>query len=95
MSISRSSTPPQRTDSSTVSRVVPGMSVTMARSYPARAFSKEDFPALGRPTMAVRTPRLRTFPRLQVESSAVSAPSACRRAAAISSGPASWMSSSG
>ena len=56
VSTSRRRTPPQRTDSSTVSRVVPGMSVTMARSYPARAFRREDLPALGRPTMAVRTP---------------------------------------
>ena len=86
VSMSRSRTPPQSTDSSTVSRVVPGMSVTMARSYPARALSSEDLPALGRPTIAVRTPDFSTCPRRQVSSSRSSRPAADRRAAAISSG---------
>ena len=56
VSISRSRVEPTMTDSSTVSRVVPGMSVTMARSKPASALSRLDFPTFGRPTMAAATP---------------------------------------
>ena len=41
---------------STVSRVVPGMSVTMARSSINRALSREDLPALGLPQMTTRRP---------------------------------------
>ena len=36
----------------TRSRVVPGVAVTMARSRSTRRLKREDFPALGRPTMA-------------------------------------------
>ena len=63
VSMRRSSTPPSRTVSSTVSRVVPGMGVTMARSYPSRALSREDLPALGAPTMAQGTPCTKYLPR--------------------------------
>ena len=51
-------TPPILMDSSMVSLVVPGMSVTMARSSWRRAFRRLDFPAFGRPTMAVLRPSL-------------------------------------
>src|SRR6185436_3689725 len=51
VSVNRSSTPSSQIESSSVSRVVPGCSVTIALSYPTSAFSRLDFPALGRPTM--------------------------------------------
>lgn len=37
---------------STMSLVVPAISVTIARSVPLSAFSRLDFPTLGRPTSA-------------------------------------------
>ena len=42
--------------SSIVSRVVPGISETIARSLSSSALSSEDLPALGGPTMATLTP---------------------------------------
>ena len=36
-----------------MSRVVPAISVTILRSSPIRALMVEDFPTLGRPTMAI------------------------------------------
>ena len=63
VSDSRSTVSPQRTDSVTTSRVVPASSVTMARSYPARLLSKEDFPTLGRPRMVTGSPSFSTLPR--------------------------------
>ena len=62
VSIKRTGTPPSTAISSTVSRVVPGTSVTIARSSESRAFSRVDFPTLGRPTMAMVNPSRRTFP---------------------------------
>ena len=59
VSMRRRVTLPSSTRSSTVSLVVPGISVTMARSYPASAFNREDLPALGRPTMAQGIPSRR------------------------------------
>ena len=53
--------------SSTVSRVVPSISVTMAFSSLNKAFSKEDFPTFGRPTMAVEIPSRKIFPCLAVD----------------------------
>ena len=40
--------------SSTGSRVVPAVSLTTTRSWPAMEFSSEDLPTLGRPTRAMR-----------------------------------------
>ena len=48
--------------SSMVSRVVPAISETMARSSFNKAFNKVDFPTLGSPTMAIGIPFLITFP---------------------------------
>ena len=62
VSVSRRRVEPTITVSSTVSRVVPGMSVTITRSQPARAFKRLDFPTLGRPTMAAETPCRRIRP---------------------------------
>ena len=54
--------------SSIVSRVVPGMGETMARSWPSNWLSRLDLPALGRPMMAARMPRRRICPSLAVRS---------------------------
>ena len=64
VSVSRRRVEPTITVSSTVSRVVPGISVTITRSQPARAFKRRDFPTLGRPTMAAETPcrKIRPWP---------------------------------
>ena len=48
--------------SSTVSLVVPGIEETIARSSFNKAFSKEDFPALGLPAIATGTPFFITRP---------------------------------
>ena len=47
---------PMFTLSSTISLVVPGISVTIAFSYFAKLLSKEDFPTFGFPTMATLIP---------------------------------------
>jgi len=46
-----------------VSRVVPGTSVTMARSEASSALKREDFPAVGFPTSTARTPWRSSRPR--------------------------------
>ena len=48
--------------SSSVSLVVPAISVTMARSSPTSTFIREDFPAFGFPTITVRIPSRIIFP---------------------------------
>ena len=55
--------PAMLTVSSMVSRVVPAMSETMARSSPKRAFRRVLLPVLTAPTMAVGMPFLMAFPR--------------------------------
>ncbi len=62
VSTRRSRTEPTSTVSSTVSRVVPGSSVTMTRWNPARAFSKLDLPTLGLPKITARTPLAQHLP---------------------------------
>ena len=54
--------PCMRICSSSVSRVVPAISVTIARSSPSSTFIKEDFPAFGFPRMTVRIPSDTTLP---------------------------------
>ncbi len=54
VSTRRSSRPCHSSDVSMASRVVPGISLTMARSSPSSWFSSDDLPTLGRPTMAMR-----------------------------------------
>ena len=56
VSESLTGTPPIIIPSSMMSRVVPGMSVTIARLRPTMAFSNDDFPALGRPAITALTP---------------------------------------
>ena len=53
VSTKRKSCAPRVTTSSTASRVVPAMGLTMARALPVRALSKVDLPTLGRPMMAI------------------------------------------
>lgn len=52
VSSSVTGTPRTATEASTMSRVVPGIAATMARSLRLHAFSRLDFPTFGRPTMA-------------------------------------------
>ena len=51
------------TRSSTESRVVPGIGVTMTRSSASNAFIRLDLPTLGFPTMAALIPSRSIFPR--------------------------------
>lgn len=62
VSMKRYVTPPMVAVSSMVSRVVPGMSLTMARSSPTRRLRMEDLPALGLPMMATGMPFLMALP---------------------------------
>ena len=50
--------PSKFTCPSTISRVVPAISVTIAFSSPIKAFNNEDLPTLGFPTIAVLIPSL-------------------------------------
>ena len=71
--------PRRFTTSSTVSRVVPAMGVTIARSLRSRALSKLDLPTLGLPIIVVRSPCRYSRPCSEPESNA----STCRRAIVI------------
>lgn len=62
VSISRNTRPLIVMVSSMVSRVVPGMSDTIALSSPVRALSRVDFPAFGLPTIATGIPFLIALP---------------------------------
>ena len=62
VSISFRGTPSKFIVSSTVSLVVPGMSVTIARSSFKMLLRREDFPTFGFPTIAVRIPSFIIFP---------------------------------
>ena len=95
VSIRMSGTPPILMDSSMVSRVVPGMSVTMARSSCKSAFNRLDFPAFGRPTIAVRRPSRMMRPSSERESSVRSDESMAESPSSISSFVRSSRSSSG
>lgn len=53
--------------SSIVSRVVPGMSLTMARSVSSNVLSSRDLPTFGRPIMATGMPSRRACPDENVE----------------------------
>ena len=50
------------TNSSMTSRVVPGISVTMALSSPSIRFIRDDLPTFGLPNMAVFRPSLKILP---------------------------------
>src|SRR5581483_7179559 len=52
VSTSTNVSPPRRSTVSIASRVVPGMSETITRSWPSRALSRPDLPTFGRPRMA-------------------------------------------
>ena len=62
MSTSSTGMPRTSAVACSVSRVVPGTSVTMARALPTSALKSVDFPALGRPTIATRQPAERSRP---------------------------------
>ncbi len=82
-----SSTPSRRTVSRKVSRVVPAMSVTMARSLPASALSSELLPAFGGPTSTACRPSRRRRPRSASSSSCARSACACARPARTWSPP--------
>lgn len=63
VSIKRTRMPLTLIVSSIVSRVVPRISLTKARSSPTKALSSVDLPALVSPTMATGIPRLSAFPK--------------------------------
>ena len=54
--------------SSNTSLVVPAISVTIARSVPTKALSKEDLPAFGFPRITVLIPSFKIFPLSEVSS---------------------------
>ena len=56
VSTSRNGNPSITACASIASRVVPGISVTIARSVPSSALKSEDLPALGRPAMTSSAP---------------------------------------
>ncbi len=58
----RNSTPWRVSSSSIVSRVVPGTSLTIARSSCSSAFSKVLLPLFGAPMMATGTPSFNALP---------------------------------
>ncbi len=62
VSVMRKGMPCRLANSSMVSRVVPGVGLTMARSKPSRRLSRLDFPALGSPQRTRRTPSRRMRP---------------------------------
>ncbi|MNR57171.1 hypothetical protein D3C85_1778960 [compost metagenome] len=62
VSINLNPIPPITNSSSIVSRVVPAMSETIARSSFNKAFNKVDLPTFGSPTIATGIPFLITFP---------------------------------
>ena len=81
VSTSVSSTPSMRTTSRNRSRVVPAISVTIARSLPASAFNSELLPAFGGPTITACSPSRSFCPRCAATPScAIVARSAARRA---------------
>ena len=63
VSTMRNGIPSKAVQCSMRSRVVPAISVTIAPSSPASAFSKLDLPTLGAPTKATVMPSARTTPR--------------------------------
>ena len=63
-----SGTPAMFRYSSSTSRVVPGTSVTIARSCLSSAFKSDDLPTFGLPTMAVAKPSRRILPQEALES---------------------------
>ena len=65
VSMKRNSMPPRMSVSSTVSRVVPWISLTIARSSPRSALSRVDLPTLGAPMIATGIPCLMALPVLK------------------------------
>ena len=67
VSARRSTTLPTRTVSSTISLVVPAISVTIERLKPESIFIRADLPTLGLPTIAVSTPSVIALPASNFE----------------------------
>ena len=80
---------------SIASRVVPGSSVTIARSTPRSALNRLDFPAFGRPAITVSAPSRSNSPSGAWRSSASSSAARSAAATATRSGATGPSSSSG
>ena len=88
-------TSPSRMVSSTTSRVVPGIWVTMLFWVPESRFIRVDLPTLGRPTMTVLTPSRSTLPLSYSRKICSKSPRISRTEARRFSSDTSSMSSSG
>ncbi len=80
---------------SRASRVVPAISVTIARSLPSSALKSDDFPAFGRPASTVSAPSRSSSPSGAVARSASIRAAASTADARIRSGGTGGSSSSG
>ena len=69
VSVNRTGTPLMSIHSVSVSLVVPGISVTMARSCPSKLLNRLDLPTFGRPTKATLIPSRRSRPERNVRTS--------------------------
>ena len=87
-------TPSSTSSLSSRSRVVPGRSVTMARSRRLRRLSRLLLPTLGRPTMATLNPSRRTSPCRAPSTRAASSPRTASSSALTASGSRGGRSSS-
>src|SRR2546426_4954491 len=95
VSTSRNGNPSITAPASMASRVVPGTSVTIARSRPRSALKSDDFPALGRPAMTSSAPSRNRSPSAAVRSNTASRSRTARHAPATRSGLTGPSSSSG
>ena len=95
VSTSRNGKPSIAAYASIASRVVPGTSVTIARSRPSRALNSDDLPALGGPAMTSSAPSRNRSPSGAVRSSSATRSRATRHAAVTRSGRTGPSSSSG
>ena len=77
------------------SRVVPGASVTIARSVPRSALNNEDFPALGRPAITASAPSRNRSPSAAVRDNRRSESASRFKAASMRSDGTGPLSSSG
>ena len=68
VSVIRNGMPRRLASSSIVSRVVPGLALTIARSKPSNRLRRLDFPAFGSPQRTRRTPSRRIRPSFAVAS---------------------------
>ena len=95
VSTRRNGKPSTTACASMASRVVPGISVTIARSLPSSALNREDFPALGGPAITSRAPSRSRSPSGAVAASPAIRSRTARQARCTRSAPTGPSSSSG